>query len=286
VLEVLRTLGFKTGKDTTEILLPDLPRRVISPLLKLLKAEHRREQDQLLKKNRQHVDVLAQGAILAQDSTHVGSCHGRKTWAEVAKDPATTEAHAFGDGKPITGKAMLEHLETLKAQDRLPLVLATDNGSAYKEKEVQAWLHENQVLHLFSLPRTPQHNATAERGIGEGKGLSGLGKGVQLSTPLLGPQRLEEAYQRLNQYWPRKTKGGLTAAQLKQALPRWQAFTTRSSFYRMALRAIHTSTTGFKGRTLRKETREAIFRTLERFGLILRWRGELKPSYVKQDRIS
>jgi hypothetical protein len=286
VTEILQTFNYGVGRETAKILLPDLARRVISPLLKLLKAEHHREREQRLKETRQHVDVLAQGAIDAQDSAHVGSCKGKKVWAEVEKDPATTEGHAFGNGKAITAKAMIHHLEELKAQGKLPLVLATDNGPAYKEKTLQDWLDENQVIHLFSLPHTPQHNATAERCVGEGKRLSGLGTGMTLSTAALGPQRLEEAYQTLNQYWPRTTKGGLTAAQLKQVLPHWQSFTTRSSFYRTAKRAIHDTTAGFKGRTLRKETREAIFRALEKFGLIRRTRGELKRRYVKQDRIS
>lgn len=285
VLHVLRTLGFRTGKDTTKAKLQDLPLRVISTLLKVLKAEHRSEEAKRLKQQRVHVKVLAQGALLAQDSTHVGNCQGRKVWAEVAKDAATCEAWAFGDGKPVTGQAMLGHLEAMKAQGRLPLVLATDNGSAYKEQSVQAWLAEHQVVQLFSRPRTPQDNGRAERGIGEGKALAGLGKGVLLENRALGAQILDQALQTLNQEWPRKTKGGLTAAQLKQTLPLWQAKTSRSKFYEAACSAIRAIKANGK-RALRKEIREAIFRTLEQFGLILRTRGELKPGYVKPDRVS
>lgn len=282
MLEVLRTLGFRTGKDTVKKLLVDLPRRVISALLKVLKFEHRAEEERRLKQQRVHVRVLATGAVMAQDSTHVGSFKGRKVWAEVAKDAATCEAWAFGDGKPITGQAMLAHLEGLKAQGRLPLVLATDNGSAYKEQSVKAWLAENQVVQLFSRPRTPQDNGRAERGIGEGKALAGLGKGVSLQSRALGAQILDQALQRLNQLWPRKTKGGLTAAQLKQTLPHWQAKVSRSRFYKTVCSALN----GIKAvtkRELRRETRETIFRTLERFGLILRTRGELNRPYAKPD---
>lgn len=285
VLAVLRTLGFRAGRSTVQTKLEDLPTRVINTLLKVLKAEHRAEEAQRLKRDRIHVKVLAQGALLAQDSTHVGSVAGKKAWAEVLKDAATTHAEACGDGKPIRAKAMLGHLERLKSEGRLPLVLATDNGSAYKDSRVVEWLQRHQVVHLFSRPRTPQDNGRAERGIGEGKALAGLGKGVLLENGPLGVRILDQALQTLNQHWPRMTKGGLTAAQLQQALPHWQATTTRSSFYNATCSAIQAIKADGK-RARRKETREAIFRTLEQFGLILRTRGELKEPYVKPDRIS
>ena len=285
VLAVLQTIGFRAGWTTVKALLKDLPKRVIDMALKVLKAAHRIEEARRLRQQRVHVKVLAKGALLAQDSTHVGSFRGRKAWAEVAKDAATCEAWAFGSGLPITGHAMLGHLKALKAQGRLPLVLATDNGSAYKEQSVKAWLAEHKVIQLFSRPRTPQDNGRAERGIGEGKALAGLGKGVWLETRALGAQILDQALQRLNKHWPRHSKGGLTAAQLKLALPHWQAQTSRSKFYRAACSAIQAIRTVGK-RALRRETREAIFRTLESFGLILRTRGELKKCYVKPDRVS
>lgn len=283
---MLQTFGFRSGRGTTEILLPDLERRVISPLLKLLKAEHHQKFGKLRRNHRVHVEVLAKGTMLAQDSTHLGSAKGKKAWAEVAKDAATCEARAFGDGKVITGTAMLGHLEAMKAQGRLPLVLATDNGSAYKEQEVQSWLQDNHVIQLFSLPRTPQHNGRAERGIGEGKAVSGLGKGVQHQHPVHAVRLLNQALQTLNDLWPRTSKGGLTAAQLTQTLPSWQAMTTRRCFYEAANSAIQVRIIGLQGRKLRKETREAIFSTLERFGLIRRTIGDQHRPYAKGDRIS
>jgi len=259
--------------------------RVISALLKTLKAEHEAELSQRLRKNRVHVQVLTRETLLAQDSTHVGKCRGRKAWAEVTKDAATLEAKAFGDGKPITGDGVIEHLEALKVSDHLPLVLATDNGPAYKSIKVADWLAKNQVIHLFSRPRTPTDNGRAERGIGEGKGLSGLGKGVELEFAALGPLILDQALQTLTQHWPRKSKGGLTAAQLKHTLPHWQSKTSRSKFYKAACSAIKAVKADSK-RVQRREIREAIFRTLESFGLILRTRGDLKPQPKFQDRIS
>jgi transposase InsO family protein len=285
VLEVLHTLGFGAGRETVKSLCQDLPWRVINALLKVLKAEHRIEEAQRLRENRVHVTVLAQGTVMAQDSTHTGNCRGRKAWAEVVKDAATCEARAFGDGRPQTAQAVLDHLEYLKAKDWLPLVWATDNGPAYVAAEVRAWLAKEMVVHLRSRPHTPQDNGRAERGIGEGKRLAGLGKGVLLENGALGARILDQALQALNQHWPRRTKGGLTAAQLKATLPLWQSKTSRATFYEAASKAVQAIKATSK-RQLCRETREAIFRTLEQFGLILRTRGELKKGYVKPDRVS
>lgn len=48
-----------------------------------------------------------------------------------------------------------------------PLVLSTDNGAAYKSSEFKDFLNKNRVIHLRSLPRTPQQNGSVETGIRE-----------------------------------------------------------------------------------------------------------------------
>lgn len=287
ILEVLKVFKFRAGKGTVKILLPDLPLRVINILLRVLKAEHRSEEALFRKKNRIHVRVMAKDVIRVQDSTHVGSANGRRAWAELAKDAATCEAHAFGNGRPLKAEAMLAHLRDLKKKGELSfLVLATDNGSPYKDKRVQEWCRKNEVVQLFSRPHTPQDNGRAERAICEGKYLASLGKGIRLSSAQEGVQALDRALHTLNLFWPRQSRSSLTAEQLKGVLPGWSEKTTRSRFFNAAQLEIESSTAGLKGKALRRETREAIFRTLERFGLILRTRGEIKPQAKIQDRIS
>lgn len=275
LLSILHTIGYRAGKGTMELKLPEMPRRVISTALRVIKAEHRAAEVRRWEENRVHMEVLAVWALSAQDSTHIGNCKGRKAWAEVNKDAASTLAEANGDGEPITGDAMLDHLEYLWSQGTLPLVLATDNALAYKDSRVALCLQKHQVIHLFSRPHTPQDNGRAECGIGEGKALAGLGKGVQLQNAARGVLQLDEALQTLNHHWPRQTKDGLTAVQLAQKLPHWRDFTKRGTFYDAACSAIQT----VKADTIRGqrwETREAIFRTLELFGLIRRTRGGRK----------
>lgn len=286
ILEILGLLGFGTGKRTVKEKLPDLSYRVIEAVLRVLKAENKARNARRLKRQRVHTAVIVKGAVETQDSTHTGNVENTKAWAEVAKDCGTTEARAFGDGKPLNGEAMVGHLEDRKKTGTLPLVLGIDNGPGNRDTRVIEWAAKEQLILLFNRPHTPTDNAPAERGIGEGKGLAGLGKGVKLKKAVQGVQELDKALQVLNQHWPRVSRGGLTAVQLKQTLPHWQSKTSRSRFYSATTRAIKRATKGLEGRALRRETRNAIFRTLERFGLILRWRGELRQTAKFQDKVS
>lgn len=260
------------------IKLPDMPRRVIRTALRVIKAEHRAEEARRWAENRVHMEVLAVWALSSQDSTYIGIHNdtGYKVWAEVNRDAASTWAEANGDGWPFSADEMLEHLDYLRIQGTLPLVLATDNGPAYKDGEVVRLLRKCQVIQLLSRPHTPQDNGRAEYAIGEGKALAGLGKGVRIHFRAEGIRQLDEALQTLNKHWPRQTKGALTAEQLLTKLPRWEKFTSRSVFYEAACKAISAACSNPGCEDKRLATREAIFRTLELFGMILRTRGERK----------
>ena len=66
-----------------------------------------------------------------------------------------------GSGSKAKASDAQNVIETLKKSFNLngiPLVLSTDNGAAYTNKEVRSFLNDLKVVHLRSLPRTPQHN--------------------------------------------------------------------------------------------------------------------------------
>jgi hypothetical protein len=60
-------------------------------------------------------------------------------------------------------------LESLFREHGAPLVLKSDNGSAFLAGQVEALLGGWQVWQLFSPPRTPRYNGSAEAGIGSMK---------------------------------------------------------------------------------------------------------------------
>ena len=58
-------------------------------------------------------------------------------------------------------------LQSLFELHGVPLVIKSDNGSAFAESRVQALLAEKNMLQLFSPPYYPRYNGSCERGIGE-----------------------------------------------------------------------------------------------------------------------
>lgn len=54
----------------------------------------------------------------------------------------------------------------LFAAHQPPLVLKTDNGSAFIDHRVRGWLESTEVAHLLSPPKTPRYNGSQEAGIG------------------------------------------------------------------------------------------------------------------------
>lgn len=154
------------------------------------------------------------------------------------------------------------------------------------------------VVHLFSMPRTPQHNAVAERGMREIKETTSLGAGRELAaltveraevvfarggrapalklTPARDeewPLELEEACLALNDR-ARPSRGGRSATELDRILPHWDHRICRESFHRAAMEEIERASAAAPSvHARRKAVREAIYFTLEAFGLVKRTRG-------------
>lgn len=261
---VLKRLGFGTGRKTIHFCLPNLSWRLINYSLKELKAELRRQTRARASKQRKSLRYLTRNTVMAQDSTHVVNFRGKRVWAEAQKDLATLEARAFGNGEPTTVRTVVANLKKLKLKDRLPLVFSTDNGPAYRSALVQTWLKEHFVIQLLSRPRTPTDNGSVERAIGEGKALLGQDP-IRRSSD--GPRRLNQAFRALNRKWPRSSRYGLTASELRKKLPHWRSRVSRSRFFYSTSKAIKRKTYGLRGRAFQKARREAIFATLLRFKL-------------------
>jgi transposase InsO family protein len=276
-----------------------VPVRLVQRYACELDRRHRRRVQKRLERERVSVTVLMRDVVWCLDATFLGRADGKGVWGEVVKDVATAGFLALSIGPAATAKDVIALLERLrKERGGLPLVLVTDNGPAYRSRELAVYLHALGVLHLFSLPRTPQHNAWAERGMREIKEATPLGAGRELE-PLevaraelvfvrggrapeakLSPARdqewplaLEEACLALNER-ARPSRGGHSARQLDRILPHWDDRIRRDSFHRAAMEEIvRTTAAAPSERARRKAEREAIYSTLEAFGLVRRTRG-------------
>ena len=114
----------------------------------------------------------------------------------------------------------------------------------------------------------PQDNAAAERGIGELKAESGLGKGVKLPAVQEAALCLAKARHLLDNR-PRPSKGYKSAVQLEKAMLKGPAVVDREEFYSEACRGMRKAVQGGgTRREKRQRQRLAVYEALEKFRLI------------------
>lgn len=191
--------------------------------------------------------------------------------AEVVRDAATTKLITVVVGLAAGGQEIIAMMERLKSEGALPLVYLSDNGPAYRCAELAAWFQAHQVVHLFSLPHTPQHNAGLERANRELKEDADLAGDLTLEEVRTA---MWESRLRLNRR-PRPSRGGLTAEELDSILPDATTIVSREAFYNAALKAMAEAVAGLTSdRARRIATRQAVLKTLELFNLITVTRGD------------
>ncbi|MFO0981638.1 MAG: hypothetical protein U1E76_07785 [Planctomycetota bacterium] len=161
----------------------------------------------------------------------------------------------------------------------------SDNGSENCNQDVERYLEQHRIIHLRSLPRTPQHNPWAEHGIGELRREAQIDSDTPVGGVLEVALRLHAAQQRLDcQRWrpphPRILDDGPGD---KIGAARYSEY--RERFYRAARDAIDRALLGLDGkRERRRAEREAILATLEHFGVIKRTWGSGASRHVKRER--
>jgi hypothetical protein len=174
-------------------------------------------------------------------------------------------------------------------------VLGLDNGDANRSERLARLLAEHQVVPLFNVPRTPQHNAFVERAIGELNCVI-LAGGPQARLPEAsrGPvrspepgvsrtkcilQRLVDDARYALDRAPRHSLGGRSPADIDSSAPRAEDVTCRAGFYADTRAALaHVAQLDWPPRARRRADREAVFSTLEQHGLVRRTRGGCRPS--------
>ena len=248
--------------------------------LRALKAEQRRAERERLAEHRTQVTPLYRDVLWALDATHLGrDTEGRAVEAEVLREVASTRTLELSIGPKATAEDVVLLLErAVEARGGAPLVLVTDNGSAYVAAKVERWCAEHGVLHLLNEPRTPEHNACAEHGIGELKRDADIAS-APCTTPIEALLRLVASLERLDHARLRATRGWQTAAEADQALPHWSLQADRGRFYATACCAIqHAVLDSPSGRAGRRAKRQAILHVLTDFKLIQWTRGKAPAS--------
>jgi hypothetical protein len=252
-----------------------IPVRLAQETVRTFKRLQKRRAREGAMARRVSVKVHYRDVLWAEDGAQFGRVEGEPFLAEVLRDVATTKTLAVTTGPAPTGDDITALLHCMKTdRGTLPLVLGVDNGGAQKSNDVAAYCEAEKVIVLRNHPRTPQHNAFVERAIRELKEESGLASDSVLRDEDEGTDRLQAAWRRLDNLHKRPRHGYRTASEVDAAAPGWYPKVDRARFYAAARKAIEEAVSACsKPRARRLAEREAIFRTLEDFGLISRTRG-------------
>jgi transposase InsO family protein len=277
VRDELERQGWLTGEGPIHHALAGrYPISRVRRVLRELKAERQARARQHALDARVSVVVKARDVLWSMDATHLGrDRHGHAVQAEVVREVASTRTIGLSVGPAATSAEVLLLLQRVVCErGGAPLVLLTDNGGPYISEPLAAWCAQHGVVHLFSLPRTPQHNAASEHGMYELKFDTGLGKGARVHDIEDARALLEDARERVDGHRLRRTRDWKTAVDADRGMPHWSAVVTRTAFLAEVTCAIDTALTNLSStRARRRAVREAILSTLESFSVIQRTRG-------------
>jgi hypothetical protein len=290
IVRELRRQGYGAGwRPVSRALGDPVPVRLVQWYVPRLKWRHAQRVRRRRERLRQHIEVHHDGAIWSIDGAQMGRESSAPVRAEIVRDVGAQRTVGIGVAKSIDGPCVIAVLEaTWHTHAELPLVIASDNGSENCNEDVGDYLDNHRVIHLRSMPRTPQHNPWAEHGIGE------LRRDAEIDsdTPVAGvidvARRLQMSCWRVDhERWrpprarpPTGRHGDSIAA--ARYTPEY-----RERFYRAARDAVDHALVGREGkRERRRARREAILATLEQFGEITRTWGSGASSRVERERVS
>jgi transposase InsO family protein len=240
--------------------LPGLPVRLVQDSVARIKRERIQRIRKEMKMRRTKTTVLAKEAVWSIDGLQTPQPE-ENLHSQAIKDRGSLAYRAVESGGPFTAGAVVEILD---AMPNLPLVLASDNDKIYCGTVTTDWMREKKIVHLRSLPRTPQHNGTVEIAI---RSLKEAAEGSGES--------LAEIAQQLNECRLRASKGYQTSAQLDAVLPAAESQVAREVFYEKCMdRLRRVADSPMKWREKRLVEREVIYATLEEYGLIKQTGGE------------
>jgi hypothetical protein len=255
------------------------------PALKRKRAQHCRR---VREARRLHIHVHHENALWSMDAAQMGRDATGPVRAEIVRDVGGRCTPGLTVTKSITHATVIETLERARrTQGTLPLVAGSDNGSENCNHDVEGYLREHHVIHLRSLPRTPQHNPWAERTIGELRGETAITSHTRVRSVTDVTRRLQEARHRLDhERWrPVRAPPSVRCGDKISAERYTPAY--RERLYRAVCTAIEQATRDCKTqRERRTAEREAILATLERFGVITRTWGSGAKVRVKRERIA
>ena len=163
VIGLLDELGPALGVPTLRACFPSMARAELADLVRRYRRVWRKRQCQP-----SHVlSWLVPGRVWAIDFSEAPlAIDGRDEYLLAVRDLASGQQLWWLPAGNADTQAALAALRSLFARHGPPLVLKSDNGSAFGADAILDLLHQDQVVALFSPPYTPRYNGAIEAGIG------------------------------------------------------------------------------------------------------------------------
>ena len=256
-----------------EALKGKVPTRLVQEYVREIKKDKRKTVQKQKDQNTKVATVQMKNVIWTMDGTHLGRLNRKSIESQVIKDRGSLLTLGVSTGVAATGKDVITLLNELKSKRYLPIVLSTDNGSSYCNEEVRKFLKKHKIVHLLSLPRTPEHNSSSEISMRELKECAGLGKGVALDGALEAHNLMVNSAKSLSNRL-RGSKKFNSARNLDDIMFEASTLIDRDTFYedcQQGLNKIRTNTCCVRDK--RMQERELILGMLERYGCIKQTRG-------------
>jgi transposase InsO family protein len=166
ILALFGLLGPQLGLPTLQEFFPDVARGELIDLQRRYRHAYRRRNAVLLHTLR----WTMAGSVWAMDfATPLHPIDGHYPRLFVVRDLATGYQLLASPALGETTRMAVDVLSSLFAAFGAPLVIKSDNGSAFTALKMRAFLAQHQVLHLFSPEGTPAYNGSIEAGIGSMK---------------------------------------------------------------------------------------------------------------------
>ena len=159
------------GAEAVHNGLPGSRRRLVRKVIAQLKTKRQSRARRHQLKNRTTVAVKKTGVLLVMDAAKKPDKDGGEIIVTRDRGSLKTEARVSSNGATCALDTLCI-LNKLKSENRLPLVLGSDNGSPFVAGEVVAFLDENKVIQLKSLPRVPQQMGLRKTQLEKLSGLS------------------------------------------------------------------------------------------------------------------
>lgn len=285
-----RRMGHTAGWRPVLAALVAVPRRHVQLVVGALKRRRRARAERRRERLRTRLLTAGRDVLWSLDATHLGrDAAGRVVEGQAVREVATTRTLAQSVGGAVDTADAVAVVAAAAAErgGRYPLVLVTDNGSAYTSEGFERFLAARRVVHLRSLPHTPRHNPWVERGHRDLKEESGLGKGVVIDDVAAAAVALADARDRIDRHRPRATLGNRTACSVdaEMAVPYDEPVRAQLAA-RIAQRVAAGAHDQMSKRERRVLRREAVLASLEELELITRTRGGRPLHAVKQEAIT